>query len=206
MERPDDVIPFYVSIPLHSFGSQGLQNTHEYNMPFIVSSASFLLISPSTCHSSLTLTCLCLPVISAALGIVLTSGCATSRHCQQQELPGVRIHCCTSDLCNSTPCCRASTLHYIYALGSLLLLRLWLWYEVTQLVLGQMELWINHLWMTLYMASSQCLFSAPCVKGLRLRGGLYNTVHQSRFCEDEFSLGFLSQCQKQRKITKPRFP
>ncbi|KAM9518954.1 uncharacterized protein ACWYII_045203 isoform 2-T2 [Salvelinus alpinus] len=62
----------------------------------------------------------------STLGIVLTSGCATSRHCQQQELPGVRIHCCTSDLCNSTPCCQASTLHYIYALASLLLLWLWL--------------------------------------------------------------------------------
>ncbi|XP_055730295.1 uncharacterized protein LOC129818449 isoform X2 [Salvelinus fontinalis] len=62
----------------------------------------------------------------STLGIVLTSGCATSRHCQQQELPGVRIHCCTLDLCNSTPCCQASTLHYIYALASLLLLWLWL--------------------------------------------------------------------------------
>ncbi|KAK2819180.1 hypothetical protein Q5P01_024741 [Channa striata] len=40
----------------------------------------------------------CIKTESTALGIVLTSGCATSRHCQQQELPGVRIHCCGSDL------------------------------------------------------------------------------------------------------------
>ncbi|PWA26749.1 hypothetical protein CCH79_00000923 [Gambusia affinis] len=57
----------------------------------------------------------------AALGIALTSGCATSRHCQQQELPGVRIHCCDSDLCNSTPLWHPSTLHYVCALGVLLL-------------------------------------------------------------------------------------
>ncbi|KAL0965471.1 hypothetical protein UPYG_G00281720 [Umbra pygmaea] len=68
----------------------------------------------------------CIKTESTALGIVLTSGCATSRHCQQQELPGVRIHCCSSDLCNSLPCWRASTLHYICALANLLLLRLWL--------------------------------------------------------------------------------
>ncbi|RXN11078.1 ly6 PLAUR domain-containing 1-like protein [Labeo rohita] len=43
----------------------------------------------------------CIKTESTALGIVLTSGCATSRHCQQQELPGVSIHCCDSDLCNS---------------------------------------------------------------------------------------------------------
>lgn len=42
----------------------------------------------------------CLAVV---LGILLTSGCATSRHCQQQELPGVRIHCCDTDLCNGSP-------------------------------------------------------------------------------------------------------
>lgn len=63
----------------------------------------------------------------AALGIVLTSGCATSRHCQQQELPGVRIHCCDSDLCNSASSWHPGTLHYISALFSLLLLRMWLW-------------------------------------------------------------------------------
>ncbi|KAK6305286.1 hypothetical protein J4Q44_G00240660 [Coregonus suidteri] len=68
----------------------------------------------------------CIKTESTALGIVLTSGCATSRHCQQHELPGVRIHCCASDLCNSTPCCRASILHYVCVLASLLLLRLWL--------------------------------------------------------------------------------
>lgn len=65
----------------------------------------------------------------AALGIVLTSGCATSRHCQQQELPGVRIHCCDSDLCNSASSRQAGTLHYISALFSVLMLKMWLWYE-----------------------------------------------------------------------------
>lgn len=69
-------------------------------------------------------------VLTAALGIVLTSGCATSRHCQQQELPGVRIHCCDSDLCNSAPSWHPSTLHYVCALFSLLLLRMWLWYGI----------------------------------------------------------------------------
>lgn len=68
-----------------------------------------------------------LPLLPAALGIVLTSGCATSRHCQQQELPGVRIHCCDSDLCNSAPFWSPYTFHYICALASLLLLRMWLW-------------------------------------------------------------------------------
>ncbi|KAG9353869.1 hypothetical protein JZ751_011993 [Albula glossodonta] len=66
----------------------------------------------------------CLKTESTALGIVLTSGCATSRHCQQQELPGVRIHCCDSDLCNSAPLCCAGTLHYLCMLASLVLLRL----------------------------------------------------------------------------------
>ena len=66
-------------------------------------------------------------VLPAALGIVLTSGCATSRHCQQQELPGVRIHCCDSDLCNSSPSWHLSILHYVCALCSLLLLRMWFW-------------------------------------------------------------------------------
>ncbi|KAG7258078.1 hypothetical protein CRUP_008304 [Coryphaenoides rupestris] len=64
--------------------------------------------------------------LSAALGIVLTSGCATSRHCQQQELPGVRIHCCGSDLCNGTTRWRSNALHYTCALACLLLARLWL--------------------------------------------------------------------------------
>ncbi|XP_025917853.1 ly6/PLAUR domain-containing protein 1-like [Apteryx rowi] len=44
----------------------------------------------------------CLKTESAVLGIPLTSGCATSRHCQQQELPGLRIHCCDTDLCNGS--------------------------------------------------------------------------------------------------------
>ncbi|OCT67053.1 hypothetical protein XELAEV_18038335mg [Xenopus laevis] len=43
----------------------------------------------------------CIKTESVVLGMLLSSGCATSRHCQQQELPGVRIHCCDSDLCNS---------------------------------------------------------------------------------------------------------
>ncbi|KAG5834711.1 hypothetical protein ANANG_G00264490 [Anguilla anguilla] len=67
----------------------------------------------------------CLKTESTALGIVLTSGCATSRHCQQQELPGVRIHCCDTDLCNSAPCCRPGTLHCLALLAGLLLV--WLW-------------------------------------------------------------------------------
>ncbi|CAL8282246.1 unnamed protein product [Gadus morhua 'NCC'] len=66
----------------------------------------------------------CIRTESTALGIVLTSGCATSRHCQQQELPGVRIHCCGSDLCNSTTWLKSNGLHYICALTCLLLLRL----------------------------------------------------------------------------------
>ncbi|KAM6975459.1 uncharacterized protein LKV04_014835 [Tautogolabrus adspersus] len=68
----------------------------------------------------------CIKTESTALGIVLTSGCATSRHCQQQELPGVRIHCCDSDLCNSAPTWHSCTLQCIGALFSLLLLRMWL--------------------------------------------------------------------------------
>lgn len=71
--------------------------------------------------------CLPPPSLTAALGIVLTSGCATSRHCQQQELPGVRIHCCDSDLCNSATPRQARSLHYMCALLSLWLLRMWLW-------------------------------------------------------------------------------
>lgn len=67
----------------------------------------------------------------AALGILLTSGCATSRHCQQHELPGVRIHCCDSDLCNSAASWHPGALHYIGALFGLLLLRMWLWYGVS---------------------------------------------------------------------------
>ncbi|XP_037120935.1 uncharacterized protein LOC119130995 [Syngnathus acus] len=62
----------------------------------------------------------CIKTESTALGIVLTSGCATSRHCQQQELPGVRIHCCDSDLCNSAP--SGNRLHYACVLAGLLLL------------------------------------------------------------------------------------
>ncbi|XP_062873655.1 uncharacterized protein LOC134335136 [Trichomycterus rosablanca] len=42
----------------------------------------------------------CIRTESTALKMVLTSGCATSRHCHTEELPGVKIHCCDSDLCN----------------------------------------------------------------------------------------------------------
>ncbi|XP_043838454.1 lymphocyte antigen 6H-like [Dromiciops gliroides] len=44
----------------------------------------------------------CIKTESVVLGILLTSGCATSRHCQQQELPGVHIRCCQADLCNGS--------------------------------------------------------------------------------------------------------
>ncbi|KAJ8006091.1 hypothetical protein DPEC_G00124660 [Dallia pectoralis] len=62
----------------------------------------------------------CIRTESSALGIVLTSGCATSRHCQQQELPGVQIHCCGRDLCNSTPCWTRTSLHWLFPVSSLL--------------------------------------------------------------------------------------
>lgn len=94
---------------------------------------SFYLAEPNTSSSlfsawlSVYLSRSFLPL--ATLGIVLTSGCATSRHCQQQELPGVRIHCCDSDLCNSASSRHAGALHYISALFSLLMLKMWLWYE-----------------------------------------------------------------------------
>lgn len=92
----------------------------------------FFLLSQTPANHSYLTDWLSLPSVpAAALGIVLTSGCATSRHCQQQELPGVRIHCCGSDLCNSTPFWHPSTLHYICALLTLLLLRMWLWCEIT---------------------------------------------------------------------------
>ncbi|KAM4696843.1 uncharacterized protein WCC33_015558 [Rhinophrynus dorsalis] len=54
----------------------------------------------------------CIKTESVVLGMLLTSGCATSRHCQQQELPGVRIHCCDTDLCNHGP--RQATSHLLY--------------------------------------------------------------------------------------------
>ncbi|KAM8872877.1 uncharacterized protein ACB058_004680 [Synchiropus picturatus] len=68
----------------------------------------------------------CIKTESTALGIVLTSGCATSRHCQQQELPGVRIHCCSSDLCNSAPSWGPSSLRFLCAVAGFWLLRIWL--------------------------------------------------------------------------------
>ncbi|MCJ8748515.1 hypothetical protein PDJAM_G00165680 [Pangasius djambal] len=66
----------------------------------------------------------CIKTESMALGIVLTSGCATSRHCQQQELPGVNIHCCDTDLCNSATCWHPGTLHYICMLVGLMVMLL----------------------------------------------------------------------------------
>ncbi|KAM7390997.1 hypothetical protein PAMP_021715 [Pampus punctatissimus] len=36
-----------------------------------------------------------------SLGLVLTRGCGTSRHCQHVELPGVSVACCDWSLCNS---------------------------------------------------------------------------------------------------------
>ncbi|KAG7480477.1 hypothetical protein MATL_G00056480 [Megalops atlanticus] len=84
------------------------------------------------CSSPVVITCsqshkgfkqrFCIRTESTALGILLTSGCATSRHCHQQELPGVRIQCCDTDLCNSALSWRRGTLHYLCALASLLLL------------------------------------------------------------------------------------
>lgn len=66
----------------------------------------------------------CIKIESTALGIVQTRACATSRHCQQHELPGNRITCCESDLCNSATSCQVGVLHYICLLATLLLLRL----------------------------------------------------------------------------------
>ncbi|KAL6465354.1 hypothetical protein MHYP_G00254870 [Metynnis hypsauchen] len=69
----------------------------------------------------------CIRTESITLGIMLTSGCATSRHCHTEELPGVRIHCCDSDLCNS-----ASSLHTtsLQALCSLLVSLAVLWIQL----------------------------------------------------------------------------
>ncbi len=101
------------------------------HLQYLVLTYAFFLLSQTPASSSLFSDWPSPPSFPpAALGIVLTSGCATSRHCQQQELPGVRIHCCDSDLCNSAPSWHPSTLHFISALFSLLLLRMWLWYEV----------------------------------------------------------------------------
>ncbi|KAL2092328.1 hypothetical protein ACEWY4_012126 [Coilia grayii] len=58
----------------------------------------------------------CIKTESMALGMLLASGCATSRHCQQQELPGVRIHCCDSDLCNTAPSWYSGSLQHLAAL------------------------------------------------------------------------------------------
>ncbi len=86
----------------------------------------FFLAESNTCSSLFSDRLSSSSVLPAALGIVLTSGCATSRHCQQQELPGVRIHCCDSDLCNSALSWHPSILSCIGALLGLLLLRMWI--------------------------------------------------------------------------------
>lgn len=102
------------------------------------------------------------PVPPAALGIVLTSGCATSRHCQQQELPGVRIHCCDSDLCNSAPSWHPGTLHYIGALFSLLLLRMWLWYSQPREEHNTSGLWGKHFVLITLISSLSCSYLRLC--------------------------------------------
>ncbi|XP_043914060.1 uncharacterized protein LOC122790598 [Protopterus annectens] len=53
----------------------------------------------------------CIKTESMVSGVLLTSGCATSRHCQLKELPGVKIDCCEADLCNSTQRGSAHGLH-----------------------------------------------------------------------------------------------
>ncbi|XP_034283072.1 ly6/PLAUR domain-containing protein 1-like isoform X3 [Pantherophis guttatus] len=63
----------------------------------------------------------CIKMESAVLGVLLTSGCATSRHCQQQELPGIRIHCCNRDLCNGSPACSSCPACYLLILWTVLL-------------------------------------------------------------------------------------
>ncbi|KAG9261894.1 prostate stem cell antigen-like [Astyanax mexicanus] len=58
----------------------------------------------------------CIRTESITLGIVLTSGCATSHHCHTEELPGVKIHCCDSDLCNSASSWHISSLQALCSL------------------------------------------------------------------------------------------
>jgi len=62
-------------------------------------------------------------VAAVALGVMLTSGCATARHCHTEELPGVNIHCCASDLCNSATRWRTTTLMPMCSLTFALLLQ-----------------------------------------------------------------------------------
>ncbi|XDV20130.1 hypothetical protein PO909_025507 [Leuciscus waleckii] len=54
---------------------------------------------------------------------MLTSGCATARHCHTEELPGVNIHCCSSNLCNSATRWRTTTLMPMCSLTFALLLQ-----------------------------------------------------------------------------------
>ncbi|XP_067378622.1 uncharacterized protein [Channa argus] len=42
----------------------------------------------------------CITTYSKSLDLVLSRGCATSRHCHQAELPGVSVNCCHWSLCN----------------------------------------------------------------------------------------------------------
>ncbi|XP_048045350.1 uncharacterized protein LOC125267602 [Megalobrama amblycephala] len=65
----------------------------------------------------------CIRTESVALGVMLTSGCATARHCHTEELPGVNIHCCDSDLCNSATRWRTTTLMPMCSLTFALLLQ-----------------------------------------------------------------------------------
>ncbi|XP_077441484.1 uncharacterized protein LOC144063633 isoform X1 [Vanacampus margaritifer] len=121
-------LSFFLSLSLRSDAVEGLQ-CYGCN---IIQGQRYVDVG---CSNPEVLTCthshkgfkhrFCIKTESTALGIVLTSGCATSRHCQQQELPGVRIHCCDSDLCNSAP--SRSLLHYACALASLLMLMLRMW-------------------------------------------------------------------------------
>ncbi|KAK7165126.1 hypothetical protein R3I94_003486 [Phoxinus phoxinus] len=65
----------------------------------------------------------CIRTESVALGVMLTSGCATARHCHTEELPGVNIHCCASNLCNSATRWRTTTLMPMCSLTFALLLQ-----------------------------------------------------------------------------------
>ncbi|KAG8536045.1 hypothetical protein GDO81_027205 [Engystomops pustulosus] len=58
----------------------------------------------------------CIRTESVVLGKLLTSGCATSRHCHQHELPGVRIRCCDTDLCNGATLPTTHRLHLLLGL------------------------------------------------------------------------------------------
>ncbi|KAG7489553.1 hypothetical protein JOB18_014827 [Solea senegalensis] len=44
----------------------------------------------------------CITTYSQSLDLIMSRGCATSRHCQQAELPGVLVTCCDWSLCNGS--------------------------------------------------------------------------------------------------------